>query len=65
MKNTHQKPTSNISMLKDWHGMAEAIQSESATQKDEIISFLAAMLSAQIYERLGEQEANALRTVSG
>lgn len=65
MKSTQQKPRSNITMLKDWHNMAEIIHSDSAAQQDELISFLAAMLSAQIYERLGEQEANALRSVSG
>lgn len=45
--------------------MAEAIHSESVAQKDEMISFLAAMLSAQIYEHFGEHEANELRTASG
>lgn len=65
MKSNQLKPTNDIKMLQDWHTMAEAIHSESAAQEDEVISFLAAMLSAQIYERLGEQEANELLTASG
>ncbi|MEW7008758.1 MULTISPECIES: hypothetical protein [unclassified Lentilitoribacter] len=65
MKNKLQKPTSDIAMLKHWHNMAETIHSDATEQKDEMISFLAAMLSAQIYERLGEQEASALLSASG
>lgn len=65
MKDTEKLPTSDIAMLKEWHYMAETIRIDSSEQNDDVISFLAAMLSTQIYERLGETEANALRIASG
>jgi len=46
-------------MMQDWFEMAEKIKQDSLEQEDEMISYLASMLSAEISEHLRKTEKTA------